>query len=61
MISGGILFGAGGGLFYAAVRHWLADLGRWRRLAFGVLLLAILGNAVVDGANEDFSGSVPRA
>lgn len=54
LIFGGILFGAGGGLFYAAMRRWLADLGRWRGLAFGVLLLAILGNAVVDGGNADF-------
>ena len=51
---GGVLFGAGGGMFYVTTRRWLADLGRWRGPAFGVLLFAILGNAVVDGNNEDF-------
>ena len=53
LVAGGIL-GVFGGLTYAAVRGWLADAGRWRGLAFGVLLLAMFGWALIEGDNKDF-------
>jgi hypothetical protein len=46
--------GAIGGLLYLAVRRRLAWAGRWRGLAFGALLLAIFGSALVEGSNPDF-------
>ena len=41
---------------YRAVRRRLAWAGRWRGLAFGGLLLAIFGSALVEGSNPDFDG-----
>ena len=46
--------GALGGLLYLAVRHWLADAGRWRGLVFGLLLLAAFGSNIIEGDNPDF-------
>jgi len=46
--------GALGGLLYLAVRHWLADAGRWRGLMFGLLLLTAFGSAIIEGDNPDF-------
>jgi hypothetical protein len=54
IIFGGALIGMFGGLIYLALRRWLADAGPWRGLAFGVLLLAIFGWAVIEGDNKDF-------
>jgi hypothetical protein len=54
VIFAGLLGGAIGGLFYAVVRPWLAGLGRWQGVAFGVLLLGVLGSAVLDPLNGDF-------
>ena len=47
-------FGAAGGLLYVAMRPWMADAGRWRGLAFGVVLLAILGSLILEADNPDF-------
>jgi hypothetical protein len=57
----GVLSGAIGGLFYAAVRPWLAGLGRWQGIAFGVLLLGVLGSAVLNPLNTDFGRFGPVA
>jgi hypothetical protein len=46
--------GAIGGLLYLAVHRRLAWAGRWRGVAFGGLLLAIFGSALVEGDNPDF-------
>jgi len=46
--------GALGGLLYLAVRHWLADAGRWRGLVFGLILLAAFGSAIIEADNPDF-------
>jgi len=54
LIFFGGMAGALGGLLYLAVRRWLADAGRWRGLAFGLLLLATFGSAIVEGDNPDF-------
>jgi len=54
VIFAGLLGGAIGGLFYAIVRPWLAGLGRWQGVAFGVVLLGVLGSAVLDPLNADF-------
>src|SRR3990172_980876 len=53
----GLLFGA----IYGAVRPWLAPLGRGGGLAFGLFLLAALGNLVLEPFNIDFRkfGSAP--
>ncbi len=48
--------GAIGGLLYLAVHRHLAWAGRWRGVAFGALLLAIFGSALVKGSNPDFDG-----
>jgi hypothetical protein len=54
IVFAGLLSGAIGGMFYAAVSPWLTRLGAWRGLAFGVLLLAVLGSLVLDPDNPDF-------
>ena len=46
--------GAIGGVLYLAVHRRLAWAGRWRGVAFGGLLLAIFGSALVEGRNPDF-------
>ena len=53
VILGGFV-GALGGLLYLAARRWMADAGRWRGLAFGALILAIYGSAIVERDNPDF-------
>lgn len=51
----GVFGGAFGGLLWAAVGPWFAPLGRWRGLAFGLYLLALVGAAVAfDPDNFDF-------
>ena len=52
--------GATGGLIYLATRRWVADAGRWSGLAFGVLLLAMLGSSIIEGDNFDFYVFGPR-
>jgi hypothetical protein len=49
------LIGTTGGIVYLAVRPWLADIGRGRGIAFGLLLLAMLGAFILRGRNFDFS------
>lgn len=55
IVFAGLLSGAIGGMFYAAVSPWLPGIGPWRGLAFGVLLLAVLGSLVLDPDNRDFA------
>lgn len=50
----GAFLGIFGGLLYVALRPWLPRSGRWRGLAFGALLLATCGTAVVEAENFDF-------
>ncbi len=47
-------FGAFGGLVYMGARRWLADAGPLRGLAYGSLLLAMFGWAIIEGDNPDF-------
>ena len=54
IVVAGVAFGIGAGLVYGATRHWLRGLGRRRPLAFGALLLVVLGFTVIDPANRDF-------
>lgn len=54
LILAGGLVGVFGGLIYLAMRRWLADAGRWKGLAFGLLLYAIFGAAIIRGDNPDF-------
>jgi hypothetical protein len=54
MVFGGMLFGILGGLFYAAMRRWLADAGPWRGLAFGATILFAGGWVLIDSGNADF-------
>jgi len=51
VILGGIV-GALGGSVYVALRPWLAPLGRWSGVGFGLLMLAI--SSEPDPANRDF-------
>ena len=55
------LIGVFGGLIYLGVRRWVADAGRWRGLAFGVVLLAMFGWAIIEGDNPDFHRFGPPA
>lgn len=54
VLFGGALIGILGGLIYLGVRRWLMDLGPWKGLGFGLLLLAMLGWVVISGDNFDF-------
>jgi hypothetical protein len=61
IVFAGVLTGVSGGLFYAVVRPWLAGLGRWQGVAFGVLLFGVLGSLVLDPLNGDFGRFGPVA
>ena len=61
IIFAGALPGVFGGLLYAALRPWLAPVGRWEGFAFGLLLLVALGSSVIDPTNFDFGRFVPPA
>lgn len=50
----GLLPGLVGGVGYGASRPWLVPLGRWNGVAFGLLLLAAAGPAVLEPFNLDF-------
>lgn len=50
----GLIPGLIGGALYAAARPWLAPLGRWAGLAFGLVLLAALGPVALEPSNFDF-------
>jgi hypothetical protein len=50
----GLFAGFFGGVLYAGARPWLINLGRWRGLAFGGLLLASTGWLVIEHDNFDF-------
>lgn len=50
----GLLPGLVGGVGYGAMRPWLVPLGRWSGVAFGLLLLAAAGPAVLEPFNFDF-------
>lgn len=50
----GIFAGLFGGLVFAGMRPWLASLGAWKGLAFGVVLLGSLGWTVIERDNFDF-------
>lgn len=54
VLFSGVFQGLIGGLLYLAVRPWLEPLGRWRGLAFGLAVLALLGHAVLEPGNGDF-------
>ena len=54
IIFSGLFTGLLGGLLYAALRPWLAPLGRWRGLLFGLGLLGLAGSLILDSANSDF-------
>lgn len=48
----GAIGGTLGGAVYVALRPWLAPLGRWRGLGFGLLMLAVSGEP--DPTSRDF-------
>lgn len=50
----GSFLGIFGGLLYVALRPWLPASGRRRGLAFGTVLLAACGTAVIERENFDF-------
>jgi hypothetical protein len=61
VIFAGLLPGTIGGLAFVAARPWLAPLGRWGGLAFGLVLLSSIGPTVLEPFNFDFRkfGSAP--
>ena len=61
ILFGGVANGLIGGLVYAALRPWLAPLGRRGIVGFGVLLLATLGFVVITPENPDFRRFGPAA
>ncbi|MSQ15394.1 MAG: hypothetical protein EXR50_05980 [Dehalococcoidia bacterium] len=55
LIFFGALFpGLIGGLLYVAVRRWLPGPQRWQGLAYGILLLLVLGSMIIESDNQDF-------
>ena len=54
ILFAGVAQGLVGGAVLASLRPWLASLGRWRGLGFGVLLLLVLGFTVITPDNPDF-------
>jgi hypothetical protein len=54
IVFGGVFAGVLGGLLYASLRPWLAPLGRWRGLIFGLGVLGLAGSLILDAANSDF-------
>lgn len=54
VLFSGVFTGLLGGACYLALRPWLVRLGRWRGVAFGIVLLAIFGHFVVEPQNFDF-------
>lgn len=55
VLFGGAFIGVFGGLIYLGVKRWLADLGSWRGLGIGLLLLIGFGWIIITGDNFDFS------
>ena len=54
LIFGGLFPGILGGMIYVVVKPSLAGLERWKGLAFGLMLLAAFGSAVIEPDNVDF-------
>lgn len=54
VVFSGVFSGLIGGLLYLALRPWFEPLGRWRGLAFGVAVLALMGHSVLEPDNFDF-------
>ena len=54
IILGGLFTGILGGLLYAALRPWLAPLGPWRGVVFGLGVLGLAGSQTLDSSNSDF-------
>lgn len=61
VVFSGIFSGLIGGLLYLALRPWLQPLGRWRGLAFGGAVLALMGHSVLEPDNFDFRVFGPTA
>ena len=61
VVFAGVANGLIGGLVYAALRPWLAALGRGAAVGFGVVLLAALGFVVITPDNPDFRRFGPAA
>ena len=63
LVFGGLFPGVFGGLIYMAVRRWLPGSRQWgwHGLLFGLLLFVVLGSAVIEGDNRDFSRFGPTA
>jgi len=53
-IFAGLVPGLVGGVAYGASLPWLVPLGRWSGAAFGLVLLAAIGPAVLEPFNFDF-------
>lgn len=54
IVFAGLLPGIFAGLAYVAARPWVAPLGRWGGFAYGLVLLAAVGPAVLEPFNIDF-------
>lgn len=54
ILFAGLLPGVMAGLIYVAARPWLAPLGRFGGLAYGLALLAAFGPLVIEPFNIDF-------
>lgn len=54
LLFSGLLFGLVGGLLYLSFRPWLTSLGPWRGLAYGIVVLALMGHTVFESTNFDF-------
>lgn len=54
LFFGGVFSGIVGSLLYGGMRPWLQQLGPWKGLVFGLLLLATFGSRIIEADNPDF-------
>ncbi len=59
VVFGGLLSGVIGAVIYLVTSPWLTWAGRWKGAAFGVFLLAIAGEQLIDHENRDFVVLMP--
>lgn len=54
VVFGGLLTGVIGAVIYVVTSPWMTWAGRWKGVAFGVFLLGIAGEQLIDHQNRDF-------
>ena len=55
LLIAGAIVGTVGGFAYVVSHRWLPKSSLWKGLAFGILLLLVLGSLIIEGDNRDFA------